>query len=70
MKAVSAGGAELGTVTTYYELAQGIMLDLKTPSGSVLIPYRPEFVIRTDIDSRTIVINDTLGFTDAADGDA
>ena len=66
MTVVSPGGAELGKVTTFYELPQGLMLDINTPKGSVLIPYRPEVVIRTDIGAKTIVINDTLGFMDAS----
>ncbi len=68
MKAVSTSGEELGTVTTFYELPQGLMLDIETPRGSVLIPYRPELVVRTDIKARTIVINDTLGLIDASLG--
>jgi 16S rRNA processing protein RimM len=68
MKAVSTSGDELGTVTTFYELPQGLMLDIETPRGSVLIPYRPELVVRTDIEARTIVINDTLGLIDASLG--
>jgi 16S rRNA processing protein RimM len=68
MKALSPTGEELGTVTTFYELPQGLMLDIETPRGSVLIPYRPELVVRTDIEARTIVINDTLGLIDASLG--
>jgi len=68
MKAVSPSGEQLGTVTTFYELPHGLMLDIKTSGGSVVIPYRPEIVVRTDIESRTIVINDTLGFMDASSG--
>jgi 16S rRNA processing protein RimM len=52
----------LGAVTTFYELPQGIMLDIDTPRGSVLVPYRPEVIVRTDIEGRTIVIDDKLGF--------
>ncbi|MEP6551791.1 MAG: ribosome maturation factor RimM [Gemmatimonadales bacterium] len=64
MKAVSTDGRNLGTVTTFYELPQGIMLDLDTPRGSVLVPYRPEVVVQTDIGARTLLINDTLGVLD------
>ena len=31
---------------------------------SVIIPYRPEMVVKTDLEARTIVIDDTLGFLD------
>jgi 16S rRNA processing protein RimM len=65
MAVVSATGEQIGAVTTFYELPQGIMLDVKTTRESVIIPYRPEIVVKTDIGARTIVINDTLGFLDA-----
>ena len=64
MAVVGMNGERLGAVTTFYELPQGIMLDVNTPRGSVMIPYRPEIIVRTDIQSRSIVINDTLGFLD------
>ena len=64
MSVVSVAGALIGTVTTFYELPQGIMLDVKTKSGSTIIPYRPEVIARTDIGERTIVIDDTIGLLD------
>jgi 16S rRNA processing protein RimM len=64
MTVVGMTGERLGAVTTFYELPQGIMLDVETARGSVMIPYRPEIVVRTDIQGRAIVINDTLGFLD------
>ena len=68
MKMVSATGAEIGTVTTFYELPQGIMLDVSTSRGSVLIPYRPEIIVRTELETRTIVMDDKLGLLDDASG--
>lgn len=67
MKAVNLAGDEVGTVTTFYELPQGLVLDIAAPQGSVLIPYRPEVIVRTDVDARTIIVNDTLGFMNAAE---
>lgn len=64
MKVQNAEGLAIGTVTTFYELPQGLMLDIETTRGSVLVPYRPEVIARTDIEGRSIVINDTLGFMD------
>jgi 16S rRNA processing protein RimM len=64
MKVVSAQGEQIGTVTTFYELPQGIMLDIDTPRGSVVIPYRPEVIVQTDIAARTIIVDDKLGFLD------
>ena len=68
MSVVSTNGEPLGAVTTFYELPQGIMLDVKTKGGSTIIPYRPEIIVRTDIAGRTIVIDDTIGlFDDTSD---
>jgi len=65
---VSTNGEPLGAVTTFYELPQGIMLDVKTKGGSTIIPYRPEIIVRTDIAERRIVIDDTIGlFHDTSD---
>ncbi len=62
MSVVSVTNEKLGEVTTFYELPQGIMLDVETARGSsVMIPYRPEIIVWADIQARTIVINDTLG---------
>jgi len=64
MSVVSVAGALIGTVTTFYELPQGIMLDVKTKTGSTIIPSRPEVIARCDISERTIVIDDTIGLLD------
>ncbi len=65
MRAVSTSGEQLGIVTTFYELPQGLVLDIKTEQGnSVLVPYRPEIIVRTDLAARNVVINEKLGFMD------
>lgn len=64
MRAVSTTGHQLGTVTTFYELPQGLVLDVKTERGSVLVPYRPEIIVRTDLEARSVVIDEKLGFMD------
>lgn len=69
MKAESSSGEPIGTVKSYYELPQGVILDLDTPKGSVLVPYRPEAIVRTDVASRTVVINEAMGFTDSGSGE-
>jgi 16S rRNA processing protein RimM len=67
MKAVTPAGEEIGSVTTFYELPQGIMLDVRTGSGSVVVPYRPEFVLSTDPVTRTLVVDDSSGLFDDDD---
>lgn len=69
MKAESSTGARIGIVKTLYELPQGIILDLETPKGSVLVPYRPEAIVRTDVAARTVIINEAMGFTDSSSGE-
>lgn len=64
MKVESRSGDPLGTVSTLYELPQGVMLDVTTGKGSVLIPYRPEIIVRTDVDARVLVLDESLGFQD------
>jgi 16S rRNA processing protein RimM len=68
MKVVTPAGAEIGEVTTFYELPQGVMLDVNTARGSVLIPYRAEIVVRTDLETRTIVMDDKLGLLEDSSG--
>ena len=69
MKAESSTGEPIGTVKTFYELPQGIVLDLATPRGSILVPYRPEAIVRTDVAARVVVINEAMGFTDTHSGE-
>lgn len=68
MKLESPAGAEIGSVTGFYELPQGIMLEVSTSRGSVLVPYRAEIIVRTDLATRTIVMDDKLGLLDEASG--
>jgi len=68
MRAVSTSGEELGTVSTFYELPQGVVLDIETPRGTVMVPYRPEVIVRTDIEARTIMINEKIGLMDGFSG--
>ncbi|MBA3342002.1 MAG: 16S rRNA processing protein RimM [Gemmatimonadaceae bacterium] len=57
-------GEEIGEVTAYYELPQGLTLDVRTAKGSVFVPYRAEVVDRTDADARVIVVKNDLGIFD------
>jgi 16S rRNA processing protein RimM len=68
MKVVDPDGAEIGGVTTFYELPQGVILDVKTSRGSVLIPYRAETIVRTELETRIIVMDDRLGLLDDSSG--
>ena len=64
MKVELTSGQSVGEVTAYYELPQGLTLDVKTSKGSVLVPYRPEVVDRTDTEARTVVVKAEVGMFD------
>jgi 16S rRNA processing protein RimM len=51
----------IGDVTDVYEVPQGIMLDVRRPGGSVLIPFRPEVVTRVDLAARQLAIDPPEG---------
>jgi 16S rRNA processing protein RimM len=61
MKVELDDGTKIGEVTSYYELPQGLTLDVKTHKGSVLVPYRPEVIDRTDVDARIVVVKAEVG---------
>ena len=46
----------VGTVTDVYELPQGVMLDVRRETGTVLVPFRSEVVTKVDRDGRRLVI--------------
>jgi 16S rRNA processing protein RimM len=48
---------ELGNVTELYEFPQGLMLEVGTRNGPVLVPYRPEIVSEVDLETKRIRIS-------------
>jgi 16S rRNA processing protein RimM len=46
--------ASLGEVVEFYELPQGLLLEMRTPKGLVSVPFVEEFVLDVDRESRTI----------------
>jgi 16S rRNA processing protein RimM len=59
-----AGGEPVGKVEALYEVPQGLMLDVRTERGTVMVPYRPEVVTSVDIAQGTIVIDPPAGLLD------
>lgn len=47
-------GAELGPVVEFYELPQGLLLDIRTATGIVSVPFVDEFVVNVDRETRRI----------------
>jgi len=54
-------GEKVGDVTSYYELPQGLTLDVATARGSILVPYRREVVERIDSAARVVVVKSEVG---------
>lgn len=62
LSVVQDGSQEvLGEVIDVYELPQGVVVDVRRPAGSVLIPFRPEVVRRVDVPARRLVIDPPEG---------
>ena len=62
LSVVRAGSLEpVGDVIDVYELPQGIMLDVRRPKGTVLIPFRPEVVTQVDVAGRRLIIDPPEG---------
>lgn len=64
MTVVATTGERIGTVSTFYELPQGVMIEVVTGHGSVVVPYRQEFVVSADTQNRTLVVNEASGLFD------
>jgi 16S rRNA processing protein RimM len=57
LSVVHAGSLDaIGEVTDIYELPQGIVLDVRRPKGSVLIPFRSEVVTEVDLAGRRLIV--------------
>ncbi len=63
MKVVSAAGQNYGEVAHTYDLAHGLMLEVKQASGSsAMLPFRAELIVNVDRAARviTVVVPDGL----------
>ena len=57
-------GIRLGDVTEFYELPQGLVLEVRLSDRSVLLPFRSEIVLDVDSVSRTITAEPPQGLLD------
>lgn len=64
MKVKLDTGEPMGEVTAYYELPQGLTLEVRTSSGDVLVPYRPQVVEYVDTDAREVIVRAEVGLFD------
>ena len=64
MRVVLESGEPVGTVTAVFELPQGLALDVKRESGTVLIPFNEVFIHEIRRAERTVVIAPPPGLLD------
>lgn len=57
-------GEAIGEVAAWYELRHGILIEVTRAGGSVLLPYRPEFVRAVDREARRLVVELPEGLVD------
>ncbi|HSA55794.1 MAG TPA: ribosome maturation factor RimM [Gemmatimonadaceae bacterium] len=55
------GGEAIGEVIAWYELPQGLMIEVSRGRDTVLLPYRDPFVQSVDISQRRLVIEPPEG---------
>lgn len=51
-----ADGSPVGEVVSWYEVPHGILLEVARGDGTVLLPYRPEFVREVDREGKRLVV--------------
>ncbi len=64
MQVATTNGVALGEVTGWFELPQGVMLEVKAAGKEALIPYRDEFIRGVDAAGRRITVELPNGFLD------
>lgn len=57
-------GTVIGEVITPYELPQGVVIDVQRESGTVMIPFNEEIVVRVDREGRRLVVAPPDGLLD------
>ncbi|MFN2563803.1 MAG: ribosome maturation factor RimM [Gemmatimonadaceae bacterium] len=64
MRVVLSSGEEVGSVSDVYDLPQGLTLDVRRTTGSVMLPFNERIVTNVDRDARVIVIDPPEGMLD------
>lgn len=57
-------GNVVGTVSDFYDLPQGPILEVTRAEDTVLFPMRPEFVVRIDREGKVLVVDPPPGLFD------
>jgi 16S rRNA processing protein RimM len=64
LKVEHSDGSALGSVAALFEVPQGLLLEVKTERGTVMVPYRPEVVTSVDVGRGTVVVDPPEGLFD------
>jgi 16S rRNA processing protein RimM len=64
MQVVTKDGTVLGEIAEVYELKPAAMLEVRGPSGEIMIPYLSHIVVEVDTDARRMVIDPPEGLLD------
>jgi 16S rRNA processing protein RimM len=57
-------GDSLGNITAYYELPQGLVVEVQHPRGVVLVPWTMDIVKRVDVEAKLVVVEPPAGLFD------
>jgi 16S rRNA processing protein RimM len=58
-------GATVGEVEAWYELPQGLVIEIRKPDGTlVMVPYIPTIVKEVDVDARRVTLTPPEGLLD------
>ena len=64
MAARTVAGEPIGTVHGYYQLPQGVVIEIETPRGMRDVPFHEVFVKHVDRDGRSLTIDAPEGLLD------
>ncbi len=64
LRVEGADGAALGSVAEVFEVPQGLLLEVHTERGVVMVPYRPEVVTSVDVARGAVVVDPPAGLFD------
>ncbi len=54
-------GSPVGTVSAFFELPHGILLEIRRDGGTVLMPYREEFIAEVNVEAGILVVDPPEG---------
>ena len=64
MRVATTTGIALGEVVGWYDMPQGMLLEVRGPEKETLVPYRDEFIRVVDAAERAITVELPEGFLD------